>query len=65
MVNILTEITDVRQKFENSTAGMLKKFFNEISVNADQMQQIVDNFDKDKYLEVMNFAKSANGGRDI
>lgn len=65
MVNTLTEITDVKQTFENSVAGTLRKFFNEVSLNADQMQQIVDNFDKDKYLEVMNFAKAANGGRDI
>ena len=65
MVNILTEITDVKQTFENSVAGTLRKFFNEVSLNADQMQQIVDNFDKDKYLAVMNFAKAANGGKDI
>ena len=29
------------------------------------MQTIMDNFDKDKYQEVINFAKAANGGRDI
>ena len=65
MVETLNDIVTTRQEFENSVAGTLRKFFNEISINADQMQQIVDNFDKDKYLEVMNFAKAANGGRDI
>ena len=29
------------------------------------MQKIVDNFDAEKYQNVINFAKAANGGREI
>ena len=29
------------------------------------MQDIINNFDKEKYQNVLDFAKAANGGREI
>lgn len=51
--------------YKNSVSGSIAEIVQTLPERAEQMSKIVDNFDKDKFQEVINFAKAANGGRDI
>ena len=57
----------MRQKLEFSTtaASVINGLINNLPENAKLASEIVDNFDKDKFAEVVNFAQAANGGRPI
>jgi len=51
--------------YKNGISGVISELVNSLPERAEEMQKIVDNFDKNKFQEVINFAKAANGGRDI
>ena len=51
--------------FDNSTAGLIKEFIDTLPVQAEKVKAITDSFDPQKYQAVIDFAKAANGGRDI
>jgi len=53
----------LRQKL--SVSGLIESFIADLPAQAEAVKNIIDNFDKDKYQEVINFAKAANGNRDI
>ena len=61
----LQEVKWSNIKFKTSAAGVLKIFTEDLPKNAAAAQAIVDNFDKDKYQSVKDFATAANGGRNI
>lgn len=52
-------------EYYNSVPALLQTFIEDMPANAEAASQIVDNFDPEKYQNVLNFAKAANGGRDI
>lgn len=52
-------------KYKNSAGAILNSFINDLPKNAEAAAKIVDNFDKDKYQAVIDFATAANGGRNI
>lgn len=45
-------------KYQTSVAGILDNFITMLPAQAQAAADIVENFDKDKYLEVIDFAKS-------
>jgi len=51
--------------FDNSTAGILRELTEDLPTQAAKVKEIVDTFDPNKYQAVLDFAKAANGGRDI
>lgn len=53
------------KEYSVSTAAIISKFIDDLPANAEAARAIVDNFDKDKYQSVVDFAKAANGGRNI
>ena len=53
----------LRQKL--SVSGLLESVISDLPAQAEAMQNIIDNFNPEKYQEVINFAKVANGNRDI
>ena len=57
-------ICDIKQ-YNISAASVLKNFIDDLPANAEAAQKIVDNFDKDKYQAVVDFAKAANGNRPV
>ena len=65
MYSTITSLVGTLQKYNMSFIGTMRRLIGDMSVNADEIQKIVDNFDKEKFQEVINFAKAANGGRDI
>ena len=52
-------------KYKRSAAALLQSFIQDLPKNAEAAAQIVDNFDKEKYQNVVEFAKSANANRPI
>lgn len=61
-------MTDVKEEiisYKRSISSLIQSFINDLPKQAEAMKNIMDNFDKDKYQEVINFAKAANGGREI
>ena len=65
---LLDKIDDLQYKIEqyNATAAsVLRGFINDLPANAEAAQKIVENFDPAKYQAVVDFAKAANGGRQI
>lgn len=52
-------------KFRNTVGGALTEIIQNLPIQAEEMQKIVDNFDPQKFQNVLDFAKAANGGRDI
>ena len=60
-----SEKIDNELKYNTTAAAIVSKFINDLPKNAEIAAQIVDNFDKEKFQNVIDFAKSANGGRAI
>lgn len=61
----IESLIDDTLNYRNSVGGVISEVVQTLPERAEQMSQIVDNFDKEKFQEVINFAKAANGGRDI
>lgn len=61
----INETKEELLKQSRSFNGILKTLIDELPKQAEKAQQIIDNFDPNKFQEVLNFAKAANGGRDI
>lgn len=51
--------------YNTTAAAIISKIIDDLPVNAEAAQKIVDNFDKDKYKAVIDFAQAANGGNPI
>ena len=65
LLNYLQTIEHSYSIYNRSTASILNTFIQDMPKNAAAAADIVDNFDADKYQEVINFAKAANGNRSI
>lgn len=55
------EITD----YHRTIVSLVQNLITDMPKQAEAMSKILDNFDPDKYQNVVNFAKAANGGREI
>lgn len=49
--------------YQNTVAGMISNIIENLPIRAEEMQKIVDNFDPDKFENVLNFARSVNNGK--
>ena len=65
LYSFLYSTIEDRNKYENTAAGIINNIIEKLPEQAEQMQKIVDNFDQTKFQNVLDFAKAANGGRDI
>jgi hypothetical protein len=61
----IDSIIDSYMTYRISAASMFKSFIEDLPANAEAAQKIVDNFNPEKYSAVVDFAKAANGGREI
>ena len=48
-----------------SVFGVLDKFINELPEKAQVAMNLIENFDKEKFQNVIDFATAANGNRPI
>jgi hypothetical protein len=61
-------MTDVKEEiinYKHSVSSLIQSFINDLPKQAEAMKDIMDNFNPEKYQEVINFAKAANGRREI
>ena len=65
LFNMLDDTKRELTEYKRSTNGLIQSLINDLPKQAEAMQKIVDNFDAEKYQNVINFAKAANGGREI
>ena len=65
MLEYIEEIIRDKQKYNTSMTSIINKFIEDLPQNAEAARQIVDNFNPEKYQAVVDFAKAANGNRQI
>ena len=65
LLNKTAEKIDNELKYNTTAAALVSKIINDLPAQAEAMANIVDNFDPSKYQAVVDFAKAANGGRNI
>ena len=61
----LNAIKNASFKNKRSVAGLIGEFINDLPTNAEAAAKIVESFDPEQYKAVVDFARYANGGRDI
>jgi hypothetical protein len=65
MLDAIDEIKYYKFKYGCSLSSIAQKFIDDLPANAKAAMDIVDNFEPEKFKAVQDFAKAANGGRDI
>lgn len=65
LFNMLDDTKRELTEYKRSVSGIIQNIITDLPRQAEAMQDIIDNFDKEKYQNVLNFAKAANGGREI
>ena len=58
LFDTMETVAKARSKYDNSFAGILNNFIVNMPINAAEANKIVENFDPEKYGEVINFAKA-------
>ena len=61
----LNDYMEAELKYTTTIAAVIKTFINDLPKQMEAAANIVNNFDKEKFSEVTDFAKALNGGRDI
>lgn len=65
LLNKTAERIETELKYNTTAAAIISKIIDDLPANAEAAQQIVNSFNKEKYQNVIEFAKAANGGRPI
>ena len=65
LVGYMEEIAKDTLTYRNTAGAVLQSVIRDLPKNAQAAKEIVDNFDKSKFQEVVNFANAANGNRDF
>ena len=54
-----------KMKYKNSIAATIYRFVNDLPINAEAAKEIIEKFNPEDFQQVIDFAKAANGGRNI
>ena len=65
LVDYLDKMRKAQDVYENSAAGVIKMFIQDLPKNATEAAELLKNVDLSKYEQVNKFAEAANGGRPI
>lgn len=65
LFKFLEEISKAKTKYNRSVVSLIQSLIHDLPTQAKAMEEILENFDKEKFQNVLDFAKAANGGRDI
>ena len=63
--NMANEKVENDLKYNTTAASLIAKLIEDLPRNAQAAADILENFDKTKFQNVIDFAKAANDGRDI
>lgn len=61
----IAELKVTMEKSKGSVAGIISNIIEDLPANAEAAAKIVESFDPQQFKEVIDFARYANGGRDI
>ena len=61
LLTLLEETKKEIMHYKCSTSALLQSVITDLPKQAEAVQKIIDNFDQEKYQNVINFAKAANG----
>ena len=61
----MEEMKKIRERNEESFVTKIGKLVTDLPEKMSAAVDLINNFDKSKFVEAMNFAKALNGGRDI
>ena len=61
----IAELKSTMEKSKGSVAGVIANIIEDLPANAEAAAKIVENFDPSQFQAVVDFARYANGGRDI
>jgi hypothetical protein len=61
----ISDLADIKEEYNRSVVSLVKKMITDLPTQAQAAMDIVNSFDKEKYQEVIDFAKMANGNRSI
>ena len=65
LISNMNSIIEKRIKAKSSITNFLNNFITDLPKQNAAMQDILNNFNPEQYQNVIDFAKAANGGRDI
>lgn len=65
LFNQLEEYVKINSKYNRSAAGILNSLITDLPKQARIAQEIIEGFDPSQYQNVIEFAKSANGNRNV
>ena len=63
LITFLSEELELKERYDLSISGLISKVINDLPTNAEAAMKIVDGFDKEKFGNVIDFAKSINNGQ--
>lgn len=65
LCEMLTTTKNNKMKYSNSVAATINRFISELPTNAEAAKSIIEQFNPEDFQNVLNFARAANGGREI
>lgn len=65
LFQMMNDTIDNYMNYRNTAGAVLQSIIQDLPRNAQAAADIVNNFDKSKYQEVIEFAQAANGGRNL
>lgn len=65
LLNNLNQQEEDIYKYKNTIGGVLSELIEQLPARADELGNIINNFNPEKFKQVLDFAKAANGGRII
>ena len=65
LLDYLDRMREAQNTYENSAAGVIKMFIQDLPKNTAEAAELLKNVDLSKYEQVNKFAEAANGGRPI
>ena len=65
LLSYLEEYVNKKEKYNKSVVSLINEIITDLPNQAQAAADIINNFDKEKFQEVMDFVKNANGGRNI
>lgn len=65
LTSYLNEQKNYNMTYKTSASYLIGQFIDALPSQMEKVSDIINNFDPQKYAEVVNFATAANGGRNI
>jgi hypothetical protein len=65
LYTLLVETEEKKASYNKSIIGLINEISNVVAKNSDKLEEISNNFSPEKFQNVVEFARAANGNRPI